>query len=455
MFLVLLGAIGIFIYPKLNPTRPERKILYWADPMLPGDRSDRPGKSPMGMERVPVYEDQQANNSSTKKIQDYYTCPMHPSVHKDSPGACPVCGMTLVKKSAETEMNVEESRDLKTIALSPSKQVLANVSTSVAKRMSLTKQIHAVGKVDYAEPNFRNISMRFPGRLEKLYLTFTGQKVKKGGPVADVYSPEAISAQQEYLLAKESYDQVKDASEIVAGGALSLLQQSKQKLLLWGFTEAQITELEQAKQVKNAITIYSPISGTVLKKNVDPQHYAAAGEDLYDVADLSTVWLYVDVYEFEVRTLNVGQTVDATADAYPGEVFMGKISFVSPTVDPSTRTVRVRVDVPNLKEKLKPGMFVNAIMKADLPPTIVVPMTALLSTGHQQIVWVQKEKGVFEPRIVTIGEQNSDAAQILEGINEGEVIVTSGGYLIDSESQLEASASAIHDHTQSVNKSDK
>ena len=438
----VLSIIGFILYPKMFPSKPERKILYWTDSMIPGDKSDHPGKSPMGMERVPVYADEGSSQQKTEESKSYYTCPMHPSVHKDQPGACPICGMTLVKKTVESEDNANRAGDSGSITLSPSKQIIANVATSVAKRISLGKEIRAVGKIDYAEPNFRQISTRFPGRLDKLYLTFTGEKVKSGDPVADVYSPEAISGQKEYLLAKDSYEQVKDATDLISNGAKSLLDESRQKLLRWGFTDAQIDELDSTKEVKPTITIYSPISGTVLKKNVDPQQYASAGEDLYDVADLSTVWLSVDVYEYEMKMFKVGQIMEASTDSYAGKIFHGAITFISPTIDPSARTVRVRAEFANPNGKLKLGMYMNTSINVKLPATVVVPATALLSTGNRQVVWVKKGDNLFAPRLVTVGFSVGNDVQILQGIDEGDTVVTSGGYLLDSESQLETATSA-------------
>ncbi|MBI3364761.1 MAG: efflux RND transporter periplasmic adaptor subunit [Ignavibacteriae bacterium] len=445
--MIVLGIVGVMVYPKIFPSKSERKILYWTDPMLPGDRSDHPGKSPMGMERIPVYADSTDNKtvqsessmSESQKSDEYY-CPMHPNEVYSKPGVCNVCGMSLVKKPKSVDMSQQEQQKLGTVTISPTKQVLANIATTVAGRMSLEQNIQAVGHIDYAEPNFRHISTRFSGRLEKLYLTYTGQNVLKGDRVADVYSPDAVSAQQEYLLSKQSYEQVKDATELISSGAQSLLEQSRQKLILWGFTEEQIAELDRTKQVKNIVTIFSPINGTVLKKNVHPQHYVAAGEDMFDVADLSTVWMYADVYEFEMRTLRVGQAVEATSDAYPGEVFKGKISFISPTVDPSTRTVQVRADFPNPHGTLKPEMYVKALIKVHLPQTVVVQQSAVLSTGNRQVVWMQKQEGVFEPRLVKTGARAGEYIQILDGINEGETVVSSGGYLIDSESELETTS---------------
>jgi Cu(I)/Ag(I) efflux system membrane fusion protein len=428
VIIVIIGIAGLYFYPKLFPSKPERKILYWTDSMIPGDRSDHPGKSPMGMERTPVYADEaqpETVNQKTSEEQSYYTCPMHPSVKSDHPGACPVCGMNLVKRTEQVEMSKEEHQSIGQVTISRTKQVLANVSTSTAMKMSLEKEIRAVGKIAYAEQNFRQISARFPGRIDKLYLTYEGQQVKKDDPVADVYSPEAISAQQEYLLAKQS-------------NSSDLIQQSKQKLLLWGFTESQLKELDESGTVKNTLTLHSPISGTVLKKNIQQQQYVSAGENLFDVVDLSTVWMYADIYEYEIQGVKVGQMVEATSDAYPDDKFGGRITFVSPTVEASSRTVRIRAEIPNGTTKLKLDMFVSAVVKIKLSDGIVVPITAVLSTGTRQVVWVQKDAGIFEPRLVKVGERSNEYVQILDGINEGETIVTSGGYLIDSESQLEA-----------------
>jgi len=425
--IVIVGLAGLYFYPKILPSKQERKILYWTDPTLPGDRSDHPGKSPMGMERTPVYADEAQSgttNQNTSAEKSYYTCPMHPSVRSDHPGACPVCGMNLVKRTEQVEMSKEEHRSIGQVTISPTKQVLANVSTSTAMKMSLEKEISAVGKIAYAEQNFRQISTRFPGRVEKLYLIYKGQQVKKDDPVADVYSPEAISAQQEYLLAKQS-------------NSSDLIQQSKQKLLLWGFTESQLKDLDESNTIRNTFILHSPISGTVLKKNIQQQQYVSAGDNLFDVADLSTVWMYADIYEYEIQGVKVGQTVEATSDAYPGDKFSGRITFVSPTVEASSRTVQIRAEIPNTNGELKLDMFVNAAIKVKLSESIVVPITAVLSTGTRQVVWVQKDAGIFEPRSVQIGERSDKYVQILDGISVGETIVTSGGYLIDSESQLE------------------
>jgi membrane fusion protein, copper/silver efflux system len=375
------------------------------------------------------------NMQPTVTQSDYYTCPMHPSVRSDRPGACPVCGMALVKKSSLADTAAANVGELGEVTVSPSQQVLANVGTSVAEVRSLVKEIRTVGMIVAAETNTRKISARFPGRIDHLYITYTGQSVQRGDPVADVYSPEAISGQQEFLLALAGVER-----EPESPSAKDLLVQSREKLLRWGFTGRQVEDLERMRIVRELVTIHSPISGTVTRKNVEPQHYAAAGEDLFEVADLSTVWMNAQVYEYEIRSLKVGETVVASADAYPGLLFTGRVTFISPTVDPASRTVNVRAEFRNPDGSLRTDMYVNAMIKVRLPAAVIVPTSALLSTGERQVVWVEKSDGVFEPRRVVVGQRAGEDVQILEGIKAGDVIVTSGGYLLDSESQLEAPA---------------
>ena len=448
VMLVLAGAVIVFIYPKPF-SKPERKILYWTDSMIPGDRSDRPGKSPMGMDRTPVYADE--SHLEAQADSSYYTCPMHLSVHKDKPGSCPVCGMALVKKTMQKDLTPGDLGGLQAVSLSPTQRVMANITVAKAKRKTVSKDIQAVGVVSYAEPNYRHISMRFPGRLEKLYLSYTGQTVRKGDPVADVYSPEAISAQQEYLLALESVEQLKNAPENVAAGAVDLHDQAGQKLLRWGFTEQQVKKLDETRQIARIVTIHSPISGTVVKKSVDPQHYANTGEDIFDVADLSTVWILLDVYEKDIRFISRGQSAQITTEAYPNEKFKGRVVFIDPVLNPETRTIRVRTEFANPQGKLKPNMFVNATIAIPKSNALVIPSTAILSTGKRTVVWVEVKENTFEPHDVVVGSTSEGFTVVLDGLDEGETVAETGGFLIDSESAL-TQPTAVDPHAGHVKK---
>jgi len=435
--LAVLASAAIFLYPKFfSSAKPERKILYWTDPMLPGDRSDRPGKSPMGMERTPVYADEAQPESSSTAPEEYYTCPMHLSVRKDKPGACPVCGMALVKKTAAKEMSDGEMASLEAVRLSSTQRVMANVATMTVERRMLNKEINAVGVVEVAEPNFKRISSRFPGRLEKLYLGYTGQQVKVGDPVAEVYSPEAISAQQEFLLALQSQEISKTATATIANTSAELFEQAKQKLVLLGLNRL-IPELEQTRKAREIVTIYSPIRGTVLKKSVDPQHYTWVGEDMYDVADLSVVWMYLEVYEKDIRFVKISQPVRMTSEAYPNETFTGKVTFIDPTINNETRTVRVRAEFANPEGKLKLGLYVKAQIMIPINEALVVPTSAVLTTGKRTVVWIEVQENMFEPREVVVGAQTEEYYEVLSGLQGGEKVVVTGGFLLDSESQLQ------------------
>lgn len=385
---------------------------------------------------------QQTATVAEQKAEEYYTCPMHPSVKSDRPGACPVCNMALVKKTAQKDLNAGDLNELRSVSLSPTQRVMANISVVAAERRNVSRDIQAVGIVSYAEPNYKHISARFPGRLEKLYLNFTGQTVRKGDPVADVYSPEAISAQQEYLLALDSYDQAVKGEQSFASSAEELLAQSKNKLLQWGFTERQITQLNQSRKVHSLVTIYSPISGVVVKKSVDPQHYAATGEDMFDVADLSTVWILLDVYEKDLRFIKKNQAVAISTEAYPFEKFKGKVMFVDPVVNPETRTIRVRTEFRNQDFKLKPNMYVNATIHIPKADALVVPSSAVISTGKRTVVWVEVEPNTFEPREIMTTTSSDGYTIVIMGLEEGERVAETGGFLLDSESALQQPASA-------------
>lgn len=453
--LAALTVAVILIYPKIFPPKQERKILYWTDSMLPGDRSDHPGKSPMGMERTPVYADEaQQESTQAHEEESYYTCPMHPSVRSDKPGACPVCGMALVKKAVQKKGDMNDSTGWQGVSLSPTQRVIANVSVVQVQRREISRDIQAVGVVSYSEPNYKHISMRFPGRLEKLYLSYTGQSVRKGDPVADVYSPEAISAQQEYLLSLDSHEQATNGEQTYASSAAQLLDQSKQKLLQWGFTEKQIAKLKETRKVNSVVTIYSQVSGTVVKKSVDPQHYAVTGEDMFDVANLSTVWTYLDVYEKDIRFITPGQRVHIWTEAYPNEKFTGRVMFVDPVVNPETRTIRVRSEFSNPNLKLKPNMYVTATIAVPKANAMVVPSTAIISTGKRTVVWVEIKENTFEPRDVVIGSVSEGFTAILTGLQEGDHIVETGGFLLDSESAL-TQPTAVDPHAGHVAKDGK
>lgn len=372
-------------------------------------------------------ESKQAMANQDAQSTEYYTCPMHPWIRSDKPGVCPICHMTLVKVSANhTHNDSTESRE--SVALSARERILANVSTAIVERKTLVKEISAAGKIDLAEPSTQQITARFGGRIERLFVSFVGQKVQSGEPVAEIYSPDAVAAQREFLVTMNSPTAI--------SGKSVLFKQTRLKLKLWGFTDQQLDQLAVDQTPATTVTIHSPISGTILKKNVDLQQYVSTGESLFDVSDLRSVWLQLEIYETDIAAVRIGQAVEASIDATPSHTVRGTVSFISPTLDPATRTARVRAILNNSSGNLKPEMYAHASILVPLPKSLVVPTSAVLSNGKTDIVWVEREPGHFEPRQVLLGERTVEFYQVLRGLHEGETVAARGAYLIDSESQL-------------------
>ena len=382
--------------------------------------------------------------------ESYYTCPMHPFVRSDRPGVCPVCGMALVKRTGQGSVPAATAVSSDDVTLTPAQRILANVQTTPAKRQSLVKEIEAVGVVSIAEPLQATIAARFGGRVEKVYANYTGVLVRKGEPLFELYSPDVITASQDYLLASNSVligDSTTSPQAVPSQD--QLLAASKTRLSNhFGMTESQISQLERSKQVSSSLRFDSPIQGTVLMKNVQEGQYVDEGMVLYQLADLSKVWIYLDVYEQNMSFVKVGQNVALTTDAYPGETFHGRVTFIDPTMDGGTRTIRVRTEFSNSDYKLKPNMYVAARIDVPTQDVLVIPTSAILQTGTKSVVWVEVRPNTFESRTVIIGTTSDSQSEILDGLMEGDIVAVSGGFLIDSESQLSGSneGSSVSSH---------
>jgi Cu(I)/Ag(I) efflux system membrane fusion protein len=378
---------------------------------------------------------QEAKKGEEGKV--LYTCPMHPFIIKDKPGSCPICGMTLVKKVEGAQASGKELDMLGHVSLSPTQMVMANVATSEAKAMPLNKEINAVGIVQYDQARQAKVTAWVAGRIDKLHVNTVGSYVSKGRPVAEVYSPDLVSAQQEYLLALKSRDQFKNSPiQSISQGGEGLVASARQRLKLMGVKDDQIAALVKAGEPNIKLPVYTPLSGIVIEKIVQQGQYVNVGDTLFNIADLSTVWVEVEVYENEFPNIKIGQMVDLVSQSYPGKTFRGRVAFIYPFLDPKTRTVKVRVEIPNPGLRLKPDMFVNAMVKVPLGSSIVVPVSAVMDTGQRQLVWVEMKPGMFAPRDVKVGVRSGDNVQILSGLKAGEKVASSGGYLIDSEAQL-------------------
>ncbi len=300
-----------------------------------------------------------AEEIKEKKIL-YWTCGMHPSVKMEKPGKCPICAMDLVPVY-EKGAGAEEAGALATIELSERARKLAQVKTDIIGFKSLTKDIYTVGLIEYDERLKAMVSAWIPGRIDKLFVDFTGTQVVKGESMVWIYSPDLVSTQEEYLLALETLEKVKESTfDEVIHGAKSLIEASKRRLLWWGVTEKQIEELTKNKKIKQHTIIYAPIGGIVIEKKTLEGQYVMQGEMIYTVADLSNIWMKANIYEYEMAWIKIGQEVEVTTPTYPGEAFIGRVSFIEPFLDEKTRSVKIRCDIPNHQLKLKPSMYVNA-----------------------------------------------------------------------------------------------
>lgn len=373
-----------------------------------------------------------------------YTCPMHPFIIKDKPGSCPICGMTLVKKVEGAQATTKEMERLGHVSLSPTQMVMANVATVEARLIPLSREIKAVGVVAYDQARQGKVTAWVAGRIDRLYVDRVGDQVSRSRPVAELYSPDLVAAQQEYLLALKSREQLKNSSiKTIAQGVDGLVASARQRLHLLGVKDEQLAELEKSGEPGIRLPVYTPLSGVVIEKMVQQGQYVNVGDLLFSIADLSVVWVELELYENEFPFIKTGQQVEILSQSYPGTTFSGRVAFIYPFLDPKTRTVKVRVEIANPALRLKPDMFVNAVVQVPLGRSLAVPVAAVIDTGQRQVLWVETKPGMFEPREVKVGARAGDQLQILNGLKAGEKVASSGGYLIDSEAQLKGTGGAM------------
>lgn len=390
----------------------------------------------------------ESKETKVEKAADVYTCPMHPSIVSDKPGHCPICGMALVKRTDHASHS-PSGANVGAISLSPEQRVTANVKTVRVALDTHTGELVTTGRVTFDERRLAQVSAYTAGRIEHLYVNFTGDAVRRGQAVGTIYSPDLFATQQEYLLAIENRDRMHRAGFAGARSASDdLVESTRRRLMLFGMTAGQVAQLERSRKPIFATTIISPVTGVVTRKLAVEQQYVTQGQPLLEIADLSTVWVEADVYEQQLPSVRLGDRVEITAAAIPGHTFTGKVSFIVPVIAGATRTARVRVELPNPGLQLKPDMYVNArILGAPAPPHIMVPASAVIDRGQKQFVWVETAPNAYEPREVTTGGRHGEAIVIASGLHEGDNVVVEGGFLLDSEAQLRGGAPGEgHEH---------
>ncbi len=328
--------------------------------------------------------------------------------------------------------------------VAPLKQQLIGVKTMVVEKRLMETVVRAVGRVDYDEQRIARVNLRISGWVEDLFVDYTGQVVRKGQPLFTLYSPDLVATQDEYLLAVRARDKVKDSpiSE-VRQQAGQLVEAARDRLRLWTLTDDQINELARRGKAQTYVTIHSPIRGYVIDKKVFKGMFVQPEMTLYTIADLSTVWVNAEIYEYEVPFVTVGQLATVTFASYPGEQFHGRVSYIYPYLNKEARTVKVRVDLPNPDVRIKPDMYGDALINVDRGSKVAIPEQAVLDSGTRTLVFVVRGEGVFEPRTVKLGPNIGSYFEVREGVTEGDRVVTSGNFLIDSESKLMAATNMM------------
>jgi Cu(I)/Ag(I) efflux system membrane fusion protein len=437
------------------------------------------------------------NSGEEAEQSTLWTCAMHPHIKLPKPGKCPICAMDLIPVKAGGARGMEREP---TLTMSEEAKKLAEIQTSPVERKFVTAEIRMVGKVEYDETLLAYITAWIPGRLDRLFVDYTGVPVEKGDHMVYMYSPEILSTQEELIQALQAVKNLEKSDiGIMKETAQGTVEAARERLRLWGLTEKQIHEIEKRGSPSDHITIYAPIGGIVIHKNALEGMYVEKGTKIYTIADLSRVWIILDAYESDLEWIRYGQEVEFSTEAYPGEVFTGKISFIEPFLNEKTRTVKVRVDADNPDGKLKPGMFVRAVVKSRIATAgrvmepdlagkwicpmhpgivknapgncdicgmplvtteslgyvsaeekaaapLVIPSSAPLITGKRAVVYVEvpgAERPTFEGREIVLGPRAGDYYIVKSGLREGELVVTKGNFKIDSAVQIEAKPSMM------------
>jgi len=410
------------------PAAGAKKILYWQDPMHPWYKSDKPGIAPdCNMALVPVYEDGAATAEPEKKIA-YYGDPANAKFRSDKPGMNPETGNDLVP--------VYEAAPLR---VSAEQQQLIGVTYGTVENASADSTIRATGRVMWDETRISRVSTKIEGWVEDVRVDYTGAPVRRGQPLLTVYSPELLATQQEYLLAMKS-------KGILAGSTVpgvqnhsdALIEASRRRLELFDMAAEQIEQVRVTGKPQRNVTIFSPSSGIVLERKVFAKQRITPEMELYTIVDPSRVWIVADIFEHDAMSVRPGQMATITTSYGTGGTVQARVQQILPGVDPQTRTLKVRLDLPNPGQLLKADMFVNVDFRMAQTARLSVPSSAVLDAGTRKTVFVDKGNGVLEPRQVSTGVSLGDRVEILSGLVAGERIVTSGNFLLDSESQMKS-----------------
>lgn len=398
-----------------------------------------------------AYDREHTKSQAKERRVLYYVDPMHPAYKSDKPGIAPDCGMKLQPVYADEGPAAKDTSHadlpMGTINIDADKQQLIGVRYGFPEMTSGAGTLRAVGKVAFDETRLTRIHSKVEGWIEKVHIDFTGAAVKAGQPLLTIYSPEMLASEQEYLLALKardilSHSTVREAST----NSISLVDASRRRLELWDLSATQIQEVEETGKPIRSITVYSPATGFIIARNAFPSQRITPETELYSVADLNRVWIMADVYEADLDKICVGQSAVIGLPSDQGKTFLAHVNYIQPQLDAATRTLKIRLEAPNPNQRLKPEMFVDVDFRISAPARLTVPADAVLDSGVRKTVFVDRGDGYLEPRAVETGDHFGDRVEIRSGLQAGERIVTSGTFLIDSESQLKSAAGGMAGH---------
>ncbi|MBI5868185.1 MAG: efflux RND transporter periplasmic adaptor subunit [candidate division Zixibacteria bacterium] len=446
-------------------------------PMHPTVISDKPGDCPICGMKLVLMKTKAAASTSTPDQAVKYQCPMHPTVISDQPGDCPICGMKLVRMKQDAlagkaqpprkkimyrstmtpgEVSDKPGKDamgmemvpfevtegdespnvagLAAVSITPEVRQLMGLKLGTVEKRSLNREVRTSALITADETRRHQVTVKTEGWVGKLYIATTGQQVKKGDPLLTLYSPELVSTQEEYLIALKS--------KATPGGE-SLLAATKRRLQLWDISDQQIRDLETSGAAEKYLTLYAPASGIVTDKQVVAGQKIMPGESLMSIADLSVVWGEADIYQSDLAYVQVGTPLALSLPFLPGQIFDGKVIFVSPTLDPETRSMRARLEIPNPEGLLKPGMYGDARLSYQRGDKLAIPGSAVMFSGKGSYAFKDGGEGRLIPVAIKIGARSDDWYELLDGLQEGDRIVTSANFLVDSESSMKAAIDAM------------
>jgi RND family efflux transporter MFP subunit len=399
-----------------------------------------------------AYRQRARASAPAAKAGQLWTCPMHPQIIRDEPGNCPICGMALepVPESARESAQAAAGETHKGIEghgvvhIDPEHQQLIGVVTTTVSRRPLDRIVRTVGTVTVDESLLSDVHTKVEGWVEELYANQTGKLVRKGEPLLTIYSPELVSTQEEYLVAVRSRQRTANSPfpEVRSSGE-TLVAAARERLRLWDITDEQIARLERTGQVRKTLTLHAPSTGYVMEKMVVAGMRVMPEMSLYRLADLSRVWVDVAIYEYEAPLVSIGQRAELTLQSQPGAALRGRVTYIYPTVEAMTRTLKARLEFPNPGLLLKPDMYGDVQIMVPVAEQLAIPEEAVIDTGTRKVVFVAMDEGTFVPREVTLGPRAAGYYPVLSGLEEGEKVVSGANFLIDSESRFQAAIEAM------------